>query len=68
MVKINYEPEKKSYKDNSYFNENNFDVVCALFFENFNDLKELDEICRLNNILFLSGFVFGIHGYMFNDL
>lgn len=68
MVKIQCEAEKKTTKDSSYFNANNFDVVCALFYENLQDLKELDELCRANGILFVSGYVFGIHGFMFNDL
>ena len=67
LVKVVADTEKLESKDESYFSDQNFDLVCALI----NDTKELERIndyCRKSNVLFLSGHVFGSFGYLFVDL
>lgn len=66
MVKVGADSGNLNEKDQEYFSNKNFDLVCVLA----NDLAQLERInnmCRANNVLFISGYVYGLYGYMFVD-
>lgn len=66
MVKIFSDKELLSQKDSSFFSGKNFDLVCMLS-DDFVEISRINNICRSNGVLFLSGFGFGLYGYMFVD-
>ncbi len=66
MVKIVADNEATANKDESYFSNKNFDLVCALVDDRF-ELERINGICRQNNVLFLCGQVLGTFGYLFVD-
>ena len=66
MVKIVADTSKIEDKDQEFFSDKNFDIICALV-NDINYLTKLNDICRKNNVMFLSGFVFGLYGQMFVD-
>lgn len=66
MVKVFSDNEPVSQKDFQYFSDKNFDLVCMLS-DNFDEVNRVDKICRENGIMFLSGYVFGLYGFMFVD-
>ena len=66
MVKIAADSSRIEDKDDQFFSDNNFDIICALI-NDINYLTKLNEIARKNNVMFLSGFVFGLYGKMFVD-
>lgn len=65
-VKIVADSSQLSEKDASFFHKDNFDLVCAII-DDYEQLKRIDAICRDNGVLFLSGLVTGMYGYMFVD-
>ncbi len=67
MVKIHADHESINFKSDEYI-VNNFDLVCALFYDDNEQLLRVNHLCRQNNINFLCGQVFGINGFMFVDL
>ncbi len=67
MVKIQADPGRLDEKDQEFFSEKNFDIVCALT-NDICDLERVNAFCRNGNVMFLSGYVFGLYGYMFIDL
>lgn len=66
MVKVVADKGKLEEKDAAYFSKENFDLVCALI-DDKDQLKRINEFCRTNKVLFLSGVVTGMYGYMFVD-
>ncbi len=66
MVKIVADTSRIEDKDEEFFSDKNFDIICALV-NDINYLTKLNEFARKNNVMFLSGFVFGIYGQMFVD-
>ena len=66
MVKIQADNGKVEDKDQEFFSDKNFDIVCALT-NNNEHLKRVNSFCRNGNVMFLSGFVYGLFGYMFVD-
>lgn len=66
MVKIVADRRKLEEIDSSYFNNSNFDLVCALIEDN-DQLKRINHLCRNNSVLFMCGVVTGMFGYMFVD-
>jgi hypothetical protein len=66
MVKIISDVEPVSAKPDDFYL--NFDLVCAIFYDDNQQLLRLNAICRQNNVKFLCGQVFGINGFMFVDL
>ena len=66
MVKIHADKDKIDEKDQEYFSNKNFDLVCALT-NDYAELEKIDSFCRDNNVLFISGYVYGLYGYMFVD-
>ncbi len=66
MVKIIADTEPLSTKLNDFYI--NFDLVCAIFYDDNEQLLRLNNICRQNNTKFICGQVFGINGFMFVDL
>ncbi len=67
MVKIQADKSKLDEKDQEFFSEKNFDIVCALT-NDIDELVKINSFCRNGHIMFLSGYVFGLYGYMFIDL
>ena len=67
MVKIQADKSKLDEKDQEFFSEKNFDIVCALT-NDIDELVKINSFCRNGQIMFLSGYVFGLYGYMFIDL
>lgn len=67
MVKIQADKSKLDEKDKEFFSEKNFDIVCALT-NDIDELVKINSFCRNGQIMFLSGYVFGLYGYMFIDL
>ena len=66
MVKIMADNSNVEDKDESYFSAANFNLVIALIEDN-EQVKRINSICRKNNVMFLSGQVFGLFGFMFVD-
>lgn len=66
MVKIFSDQEPLSLKNSEYFSDKNFDLVCMIS-DNFNEINQIDKMCRNNGIMFLAGYVFGLYGFMFVD-
>ena len=66
MVKISAVKGRVEEKDESFFNNKNFDLVCALI-DDQDELKRIDGICRSNSVKFIAGYVYGYHGFMFVD-
>jgi hypothetical protein len=66
MVKIFADKSKLEDKDESFFSKANFDLVCALLDDRV-QLERINNYCRINNVLFISGHVAGLYGYMFVD-
>jgi hypothetical protein len=60
--------ESVEAKDSLFFSKANFDLVCLLMNDNYEQIVYINETCRKNNVGFICGYVFGIHGYMFVDL
>jgi ubiquitin-like 1-activating enzyme E1 A len=67
MVKIVADTQKLEEKDEIYFSNMNFDLVCSLI-DDSSELERINNICRKNNVLFLCGHVYGMFGYLFVDL
>ena len=65
-MKIIADEENLENKDQEYFSNKNFDLVCALV-DDFAQLERIDNLTRAGNVLFLAGYVYGLHGYMFVD-
>ena len=68
LVKVHADCDPIETKESSFFSKDNFDLVCYLLHNNFEQLVYVNEACRQNSVSFISGYVFGIHGYMFVDL
>ena len=66
MVKVGADNGKLEEKDEQYFCNKNFDLVCVLA-NDLAQLQRIDNMCRANNVLFISGYVYGLYGYMFVD-
>lgn len=66
MVEIIDEKESLAEKGEDFFSKENFNTICVLSNE-LGELIRLNDIARKNNINFLSGYVYGLHGYMFVD-
>lgn len=66
LVKVHADTDRFESKDESFFDTKNFDLVCALI-DNYTELQRINSICHKNNVLFINGYVFGLHGYMFVD-
>jgi molybdopterin/thiamine biosynthesis adenylyltransferase len=66
MVKVYADKDSLQQKNAEYFSDKNFDVVCMLS-DDLQEIQRVDSLCRSNNVLFLSGFVFGLYGFMFVD-
>lgn len=68
MVKISYDSETISSKPDEFFSSNNFDIICMLVNNSIDELIRINRLSRQNSFHFIYGCVFGIHGFMFNDL
>ena len=66
MVRVIADAAKLEDKDEAFFGHDNFDIICVLS-DDLAALKKLDEIARKNGVLFISGYIYGFHGYMFVD-
>jgi ubiquitin-like 1-activating enzyme E1 A len=66
MVKIQADKARLADKDQEFFSAKNFDIICALI-NDCADLERIDLFCRETNVMFLSGYVCGLYGYMFVD-
>ena len=66
MVKIQADKSKLEDKDQEFYSDKNFDIVCTLT-NNNEHLEKVNAFCRNGHVMFLSGFVYGLYGYMFVD-